>query len=136
MKVILNLVFLVAAIPMFSQNLDCCKTLQDVEHKIAGEWKLKGISNNLTYRFSFTQGHGIVEVLEELNLPPKAEQIEYRNTPLDTNPSIYITVINNVFFMNIKYHFGAVSEPISELSEARFVYGETGFEHVFVRDKN
>jgi len=136
MKVILNLLFLVAAIPMFSQNLDCCKTIQDVKNKITGEWKLKGVSSNLTYRFSFTDAKGIVQVLEELNLPPKAEQTENNRTPLDSNASIHITLIRNMFFMNIKYDFGEISEPISELNESRFVFGEQGFEHVFTLDKN
>jgi len=120
----------------FSQNLECCKTIQEVEQAIAGDWKLNDGNRNVIYRVSFNKNKGLIEVLGELNLPPKAEKTIGNELVIDDQALVNIILKNGVFYIeltNLDYGF---SEQIVELNDKIFIYGMGDSKHVFIRDKS
>ncbi|MCF7560414.1 hypothetical protein L3X39_07175 [Sabulilitoribacter multivorans] len=120
----------------FSQNLECCKTIQEVEQAITGDWKLKGDTENVIYRFTFGNKNGYVEVLEELNLPPKAENKDVNGLVNDDHTLVKIKYDKGLFYIDLIYLYGDVSEPINVLNKESFIYGIGDSKHIFIRDKN
>ncbi|XMO87147.1 hypothetical protein AAFN75_02430 [Algibacter sp. AS12] len=124
------------SINAFSQNLECGQSIDSVKSTLAGQWKLKALNTNKTYRFWFNQDAGFVEVLEELNLPPKAEHTEIGRLVKNDQAAVNIKLIEGVFFIEMVYPFGTVSEQIVKLNKNTFVYGQGTTAHYFVKDVN
>lgn len=120
----------------FSQNLACCKDVEAVKNAIKGDWKLKEYNENLIYRFSFFKDKGFIEVLGELNLPPKAEKTIGNEIVIDDHTIVEITYDKGLFFIDLIYLYGKVSEQILVLNDETFIYGKGESQHTFVRDKN
>lgn len=121
-----------------AQNLDCCTSVSEVQETLEGDWLLKKDSRNKIYRFHFEKekGEGEVDVLEELNLPPKAEHTGVSNDFEITESKVNITSDDTGFYIELIYSFGTVKERIKELSKNRLVYGKGTAEHVFTRDSD
>jgi len=119
-----------------AQNLVCCKDIKEVKKAIEGDWKLKGETNSLIYRFSFDKGKGFIEALEELNLPPKAIESQRENLILDEHEIVNVKLDKGLFFIEIKSLYYEVSEQIFVLNEKYFIYGKGQSEHVFIKDKS
>jgi hypothetical protein len=136
MKQIFCILLVVFSFNAFSQNLRCCKNIDEVKRSIQGDWKLKGANQNIIYRFRFDKDKGYVEVLEELNLPPKAEKSRTDVLFVDDETVVNVKLKKDVFFIELVYQFGSVSEAILELNEAAFIYGKESSKKIFIRDKN
>lgn len=134
MKKLLQILILLVSVNTFSQNLACCNDSEAVKKAIAGDWKLKGDTKNVIYRFSFESDKGFVEVLEELNLPPKAEKTIGNEIAIDDNTIVKIQHEKGLFYINIIYLYGEVSEPILELNDENFIYGKGASQYVLIRD--
>ncbi len=137
MKDLFKIIVLLVSINSFSQNLECCNNLNDVKKEIQGDWKLKGGSENLIYRFCFDKNKGFIEVLEELNLPPKAEKTIANELVFGDNSTIVnIKSKKSVFFIELVYSHTSVSEQILVLNKDCFIYGKGESQHVFIKDKS
>lgn len=136
MKKTVAILILLLSVQSFSQNLECCNSIESVKKAIEGEWKLKGQSENLIYKFWFNEQNGFIEVLEELNLPPKAEHTQLGSLFMDEQVQTQIKLINGAFFIEVNYPFDAVSELISKLNQNTFIYGKGASQHVFIKDAN
>ena len=135
MRILLSLLyFFILTGSAFAQNLDCCKSISEVQKALEGDWILKKDSRNKIYRFHFENGKGTVDVLEELNLPPKAEHTEMKDDFEITESSVKISQDEQTFYIELIYGFGNVKEQIKDLTKNRLVYGYGVAEHVFVRD--
>lgn len=134
MKHLFIFLILSLSIKSYSQKLECCNNIQDVQKAIEGQWKLKGHSEILIYKYSFNKEGGFIEVLEELNLPPKAAQHQYESIIGHEGVAINIKLIKGIFFIETKYAFGNVLEPIIELNKNRFIYGKGNTKRVFIKD--
>ena len=126
--------FFLSTISVFSQNLNCCKTISDVEKVLEGDWWLKKDSRNDIYRFHFRDNEGFVEVLEELNLPPKAEHTKVVDEFEVKESEVKITLEKDKFYIELVYPFGTVKEPIKALSEKHLIFGSGDSERQFTRD--
>ncbi|GAA4281493.1 hypothetical protein GCM10022260_19140 [Gaetbulibacter aestuarii] len=118
----------------YAQNFDCCNTVSEVQNTLEGDWLLKQDSRNKIYRFHFEKGTGTVDVLEELNLPPKAEHTELNSDFEITESTVKISREKEGFYIELVYSFGSVKEQIKELNNKRLVYGHGPSRHVFIRD--
>lgn len=135
MRILLSLLyFFILTGSAFAQNLDCCKSISEVQKALEGDWILKKDSRNKIYRFHFENGKGTVDVLEELNLPPKAEHTEITDDFEITESSVKISQDKQTFYIELIYGFGSVKEQIKALTKNRLIYGNGVAEHVFVRD--
>ncbi|WP_332243922.1 hypothetical protein [Flavivirga spongiicola] len=104
----------------------------DVKKIIKGDWKLKGEAKNGIYRFSFDTGaKDFLEVLKELNLPPKAQGPQSKNYTI-----VNIKLENEAFFIELIYPFGKTSEKILVLDKENFVFGQGESKRVFVKDQD
>ena len=129
-------VFLVLfSLKAYSQQLGCCKSTDDVKKRIQGDWKLKDGNQNIIYRFIFDEDLGRIEVLEELNLPPKAEKPSNDILFLDAETKVRINLKEGIFYVNFIYPYATVSEVIIELNETTFSYGKGTSKKIFLRDK-
>lgn len=120
----------------FSQNLECCKTIQEVEQAITGDWKLNDGNRNVIYRFSFNNNKGLIEVLGELNLPPKAEKTIGNELVIDDQALVNIILENGFFYIQLTNLYYEFSEKILELNDKNFIYRIGDSKHIFIRDKN
>ena len=118
-----------------AQNLECCKSVSDVKKVLEGDWLLKKDSRNKVYRFHFQDGAGKLEVLEELNLPPKAEHTAVEDAYEISESIVNISAKKDGYYIELVYTFGSVTERIRVLTEKKLVYGTGKSEHIFVRDK-
>lgn len=134
MKNLINTLVLCISLQTLSQNLECCKTIQEVKLAIEGDWKLKKGNQNITYRFIFNNNKGIIEVLEELNLPPKAAVSYYEKPDINGQTMVNVEFKNGVFFIKLSNLIFEVSEQIFVLNDEYFIYGNGASEHVFIRD--
>jgi len=135
MRQLIIVVLFIFSINSSSQNLKCCKNIDEVKKAIQGDWKLKDGNENVIYRFSFEKQKGFIEVLEELNLPPKALETNDEDVIINEHTIFDVKSKNSLFFIDlISLHY-EVSEQIYVLNENYFVYGRGQSEHVFKRDK-
>ncbi len=134
MKYLINILILCISLHALSQNLECYKTIQEVQQAINGDWKLKNGNQNITYRFIFNDDKGVIEVLKELNLPPKAADPYHEKSVMEEQTTIDLKLDNGVFFIELTNLQYGISEPIYVLNEEYFIYGKGDSEHVFVRD--
>ena len=100
-----------------------------------GDWKLQGDTKNVIYRIWFVKDTGFIKVLEELNLPPKAEETFGGKSDLEGQTLVDVKFENGRFFMDLIYIYGEVYEPISVLNNDRFIFGEGSSKHVLIKDK-
>lgn len=135
MRNCLNVLIVLISINTFSQNLVCCNNIEEVKKVIQGDWKLIGETKNVIYRFSFNNNKGFIEVLEELNLPPKALVNHHADLIIDEHTLVNIKSKNGRFFIELISMYYQISEQIFVLNDEKFVYGKGQFEHVFIRDK-
>lgn len=124
------------SIMCFSQNLSIFKDVEAVKKAIGGDWKLKGEAKNVIYRFGFNEEKGFVEVLEELNLPPKAEKTIGNEIIINQHANVKIKYNEGVYFIELIYDYGSISEQILVLNDYNFIYGKGDSQHVFIKDKN
>lgn len=117
-----------------AQNLDCCKSVSEIKMVLEGDWLLKKDSRNKIYRFHFQQNDGRVEVLGELNLPPKAEYTVLKDVNEISESKVNISFKNDGYYIEFIYPFGSVTERIRILTENRLVYGSGKSEHILIRD--
>jgi hypothetical protein len=136
MKDFFKIIVLLVSINLFSQDFECCKNINDVKKAIQGDWKLKGGNENLIYRFLFDTNKGLIEVLEELNLPPKAEKTIRKELVFDDRTIVNIKSKKGVFFIELVYLHTTVSQKILELNEDHFIYGKGESQHIFIKDKS
>jgi hypothetical protein len=55
---ILILILIFFPLTLIGQELDCCRSIKEVENHINGYWKMKSSKNNEQLRFEFNNGHG------------------------------------------------------------------------------
>ena len=134
MKNLILIVILLLSLNSLSQNLECCNNVEEVKSAIKGDWKLKKGNQNMIYRFIFNDDKGIIEVLEELNLPPKADNNYYEKPIMEELTNINIKFDNGVFFIELTNLHYEISEQIFVLNEEYFIYGKGASEHAFIRD--
>ncbi|WP_417870954.1 hypothetical protein [Winogradskyella sp.] len=86
MKKILNIVLMVLPLVLSGQNLKCCKSVNQVESYLRGEWIENKVDSNTVYEFWFENGIGHLsekEIAEygdeviELEIQPYVEVIKY-----------------------------------------------------------
>lgn len=86
MKKILNIVLMVLPLVLSGQNLKCCKSVNQVESYLRGEWIENKVDSNTVYEFWFENGIGHLsekeiaehgEELIELEIQPYVEVIKY-----------------------------------------------------------
>lgn len=118
----------------FSQNLSCCKTIKAVEMALRGEWKLQGKSNTISYKFSFNNQKGFIEVLPELNLPPKAQHTQLGALVVNQKEIAHIKKVGDHFFIEIVYAFGSVPKQIFKLNKTTLIYGKGQQQQIFIKD--
>jgi hypothetical protein len=70
-----------------------------------------------------------------LNLPPKAEKTIGNEIVMDNHTIIEIKCDKGLFFIDVIYLYGKVSEQILVLSDETFIYGKGESQHTFIRDK-
>lgn len=119
-----------------SQNLTCCKTISEVKSLIKGDWKLKGDSKNVVYRFSFSEDKGFIEALKEMNLPPKAEKPHNVENIINHHEIFSIKSKQGIFSVVIQGLNYEMVEQIFALNETSFIYGKGNSRRVFIKDRN
>ncbi len=134
MKKRLAILITLVSLHVFSQNLSCGKTVVDVEKALTGEWKLQGNIKTISYKFSFSNKKGFVEVLPELNLPPKAQHTNLGTVVYNLKKIANIKKDGDHFFLEIVYDFGSITKQIYLLNDTTFIYGKGQQEQVFVKD--
>ncbi|WP_396601744.1 hypothetical protein [Algibacter sp. R77976] len=127
---------LLLSIHSFSQNLECCKTISEVKKYIVGDWKLEGDSKNVVYRFSFSKTKGFIEVLQEMNLPPKAVKTRENDIIINDHEIFNIQSKQGHYFIEIQSLYYEIKEQILVLNDTNFIYGSGDSKHVFIRDKS
>ncbi|MFH4967906.1 hypothetical protein V8G61_06830 [Gaetbulibacter sp. M240] len=118
-----------------AQNLECCHSISEVKKVLEGDWLLKKDSRNRVYRIHFQDSAGKIEVLEELNLPPKAEHTAVEDAYDISESIVNISAKKDGYYIELVYTFGSVTERIRVLTENSLVYGTGKSEHIFIRDK-
>ncbi len=135
MKRLFCAIFLLSFFNSLSQNLACCKTISEVKSLIKGDWKLKGDSKNVVYRFSFSGDKGYIEVLGEMNLPPKAEKTRENDIIINDHEVFKISLKKQTYFIEIQSLTYTVIEQILVLNQSNFIYGNKNSKRVFTRDR-
>jgi hypothetical protein len=136
MHKVLIYILIFSAFNAFSQDLKKCKNLSDVKSLIEGDWKLKGDSKNVVYRFSFSNNKGFIEVLQEMNLPPKAEKTTENEIVINDHEMFNILSKQGGYFIEIQSLTYKIIEEIVVLNDTNFIYGKDASRHIFIRDKN
>lgn len=134
MKRLFTLLITLISLQLFSQNLSCGKTTVAVKKALTGEWKLQGGSQTISYKFSFSNHKGFIEVLPELNLPPKAQQTNIGTLVVNQKEIVNIKKVGDNFFIEIVYAFGAVAKQIYQLNETTLIYGKGDQKQIFKKD--
>lgn len=134
MKKLFCILILLIAFNGISQNLDSCKTVAQVKNLIKGDWRLKGDTKNVVYRFSFYKNQGFIEVLPEMNLPPKAEKTKDSDMIINKKSAFNIQLKQEAFFVVIQNLNYEVTEKIEVLNKSNFIYGKGHYQHVFIKD--
>ena len=134
MKILLSILLLLLPFKGIAQNLTCCNTISEAKSLIEGDWKLKGDSKNVVYRFSFSKDKGFIEVLKEMNLPPKAEKTRGDEIIINDHETFNIILKQDVYYIEIQSLYYEIMDQILVLDEKHFVYGSGDSQHVFIRD--
>lgn len=135
MKRLFCAIFLLSFFNSLSQNLTCCKTISEVKSLVEGDWKLEGDSKNVVYRFSFSGDKGFIEVLKEMNLPPKAEKTREDDIIINDHEIFKISLKKQTYFIEIQSLIYTVIEQILVLNESNFIYGNKNSKRIFTRDR-
>lgn len=134
MKTLFSFLLILVAFTSKAQNLHSCETVDDVKSLIAGDWKLEGDSKNVIYRFSFSGDKGFIEVLKELNLPPKAETNNADTMIIYDHEIFNIVSKQSTFFISIQSLYYQIIEEIEVLNKSNFIYGRGNSRHIFIKD--
>ncbi|SHJ16564.1 hypothetical protein [Algibacter luteus] len=134
MQKVFLFIILFSALNAFSQNLKSCKSVDDVESLIEGDWKLKNDTKNVVYRFSISNHKGFIEVLPEMNLPPKAEKTTENEIIINDHENFIIVLKRGNYYIEIQSLYYQMTEKITVLNKINFVYGKGKSQHTFIRD--
>jgi hypothetical protein len=134
MQKVFLFIILFSALNAFSQNLKSCKSVDDVESLIEGDWKLKNDTKNVVYRFSISNHKGFIEVLPEMNLPPKAEKTTENEIIINDHENFTIVLKQGNYYIEIQSLYYQMTEIITVLNKTNFVYGKGKSQHIFIRD--
>lgn len=134
MQKVFLFIILFSALNAFSQNLKSCKSVDDVESLIEGDWKLKNDTKNVVYRFSISNHKGFIEVLPEMNLPPKAEKTTENEIIINDHENFTIVLKQGNYYIEIQSLYYQMTEKITVLNKTNFVYGKGKSQRTFIRD--
>ncbi|WJJ96077.1 hypothetical protein [Algibacter luteus] len=134
MQKVFLFIILFSALNAFSQNLKSCKSVDDVESLIEGDWKLKNDTKNVVYRFSISNHKGFIEVLPEMNLPPKAEKTTENEIIINDHENFTIVLKQGNYYIEIQSLYYQMTEKITVLNQTNFVYGKGKSQRTFIRD--
>ena len=134
MQKVFLFIILFSALNAFSQNLKSCKSVDDVESLIEGDWKLKNDTKNVVYRFSISNHKGFIEVLPEMNLPPKAEKTTENEIIINDHENFIIVLKRGNYYIEIQSLYYQMTEKITVLNQTNFVYGKGKSQRTFIRD--
>ena len=134
MQKVFLFIILFSALNAFSQNLKSCKSVDDVESLIEGDWKLKNDTKNVVYRFSISNHKGFIEVLPEMNLPPKAEKTTENEIIINDHENFIIVLKRGNYYIEIQSLYYQMTEKITVLNKTNFVYGKGKSQRTFIRD--
>ena len=129
-------IILFSVLNTFSQDLKSSRSINEVEALLQGDWKLKDDTKNVVYRFSFSNHKGFMEVLPEMNLPPKAEKTTENEIIINQHQTFNIASKQGKYFIEIQNINYKITEKIIVLNTTRFVYGKAAAQRIFIRDKN
>lgn len=134
MQKVFLFIILFSALNAFTQNLKSCKSVDDVESLIEGDWKLKNDTKNVVYRFSISNHKGFIEVLPEMNLPPKAEKTTENEIIINDHENFTIVLKQGNYYIEIQSLYYQMTEKITVLNKTNFVYGKGKSQRTFIRD--
>lgn len=134
MQKVFLFIILFSALNAFTQNLKSCKSVDDVESLIEGDWKLKNDTKNVVYRFSISNHKGFIEVLPEMNLPPKAEKTTENEIIINDHENFTIVLKQGNYYIEIQSLYYQMTEKITVLNKTNFVYGKGKSQQTFIRD--
>ena len=134
MQKVFLFIILFSALNAFTQNLKSCKSVDDVESLIEGDWKLKNDTKNVVYRFSISNHKGFIEVLPEMNLPPKAEKTTENEIIINDHENFIIVLKRGNYYIEIQSLYYQMTEKITVLNQTNFVYGKGKSQRTFIRD--
>lgn len=134
MQKVFLFIILFSALNAFTQNLKSCKSVDDVESLIEGDWKLKNDTKNVVYRFSISNHKGFIEVLPEMNLPPKAEKTTENEIIINDHENFTIVLKQGNYYIEIQSLYYQMTEKITVLNQTNFVYGKGKSQRTFIRD--